>query len=51
VTKAVGESPGWGLDLARAKDLLARPLLIDLRNLYSRSDVEKQGFEYVAVGR
>jgi UDPglucose 6-dehydrogenase len=39
------------LDLARAKKLLNRPLLVDLRNLYSRSDVERQGFEYVAVGR
>jgi UDPglucose 6-dehydrogenase len=39
------------LDLSRAKGLLARPLLVDLRNLYSREDVEKQGLEYVAVGR
>lgn len=39
------------LDLGRAKKLLNRPLLVDLRNLYSRSDVERQGFEYVAVGR
>jgi UDPglucose 6-dehydrogenase len=39
------------LDLGRARDLLNRPLLVDLRNLYSRTDVEKQGFEYVAVGR
>ena len=39
------------LDLERARGLVNRPLLVDLRNLYSRSDVEKQGFEYVAVGR
>ncbi|MCL6252127.1 UDP-glucose/GDP-mannose dehydrogenase family protein [Altererythrobacter sp. KTW20L] len=39
------------LDLARARKVMKRPLLVDLRNLYSRSDVEKQGFEYVAVGR
>ncbi len=39
------------LDLGKAKKLLNRALLVDLRNLYSRSDVEKQGFEYVAVGR
>ncbi len=39
------------LDLDRAKELLKRPLLVDLRNLYSRTDVEKHGFEYVAVGR
>ncbi len=39
------------LDLGKAKAVLNRPLLVDLRNLYSRTDVEKQGFEYVAVGR
>jgi UDPglucose 6-dehydrogenase len=39
------------LDLPRARQVMNRPLLVDLRNLYSRSDVEKQGFEYVAVGR
>jgi UDPglucose 6-dehydrogenase len=39
------------LDLSRARKVMKRPLLVDLRNLYSRSDVEKQGFEYVAVGR
>ncbi len=39
------------LDLGKAKSVLNRPLLVDLRNLYSRTDVEKQGFEYVAVGR
>jgi len=39
------------LDLPRAKSLLKRPLLVDLRNLYARAEVEKQGFEYVAVGR
>ena len=39
------------LDLSKAKSLLNRALLIDLRNLYSRSDVESAGFEYVAVGR
>ena len=39
------------LDLPRARQVMNRALLVDLRNLYSRSDVEKQGFEYVAVGR
>ena len=39
------------LDLGRMKELLNEPLLVDLRNLYSRTDVEKQGFRYVAVGR
>jgi UDPglucose 6-dehydrogenase len=39
------------LDLGRAKRVLNRALLVDLRNLYSRADVERHGFEYVAVGR
>ncbi|QZH75425.1 MAG: UDP-glucose/GDP-mannose dehydrogenase family protein [Erythrobacter sp.] len=39
------------LDLGRVKGLLKAPLLVDLRNLYSRSDVERHGFTYVAVGR
>ena len=39
------------LDLARVKSLLAQPLLIDLRNLYSRSEVEAKGFQYIAIGR
>lgn len=39
------------LDLLRVKMLLNQPLLIDLRNLYSRDDVEQQGFRYVGVGR
>ena len=39
------------LDLGRAKELLKAPLLVDLRNLYSRPDVERQGFTYVAIGR
>ncbi len=39
------------LDLARAKSLLAEPLLVDLRNLYDRDDVERHGLRYIAVGR
>lgn len=39
------------LDLARMKSLLKAPVLVDLRNLYSRHDVEDHGFTYVAVGR
>ncbi len=39
------------LNLERTKELLKRPLLVDLRNLYSRTDVEKHGLRYVAVGR
>ncbi|KLE33857.1 UDP-glucose dehydrogenase family protein [Aurantiacibacter luteus] len=43
--------PFRALDLDRAKDLLAAPVLVDLRNLYSRKDVEDRGITYVAVGR
>ncbi|MEO6152260.1 MAG: UDP-glucose/GDP-mannose dehydrogenase family protein [Croceibacterium sp.] len=39
------------LDFARARGLLADPLLVDLRNLYNREDVERHGFRYIAVGR
>lgn len=39
------------LDFDRAKKLLKDPLLVDLRNLYDRADVERYGFRYVAVGR
>ena len=39
------------LDLDRLKSVMNRPLLVDLRNLYSRADVERHGIEYIAVGR
>jgi len=39
------------LDLERTKGLLKEPLIVDLRNLYRRQDVENQGFRYVAIGR
>jgi UDPglucose 6-dehydrogenase len=39
------------LDLERTKRLLNSALLVDLRNLYRRQDVENQGFRYIAVGR
>ena len=39
------------LQLDRARRLLRQPLLVDLRNLYDRADVERHGFRYVAVGR
>lgn len=38
------------LDLPVFKEKLNTPLLIDLRNLYQRRDVEKAGFRYVCVG-
>ena len=43
--------PFRALDLDRAKSLLAKPVMVGLRNLYSRRDLEERGFTYVAVGR
>jgi UDPglucose 6-dehydrogenase len=39
------------LDFDRMGELLRERLLVDLRNLYDRADIERLGFRYVAVGR
>ena len=39
------------LDLERVRKLLARPLVVDLRNVYGAGPMERAGFEYVSVGR
>jgi len=39
------------LDFARMGELLADKLLVDLRNLYDRAEVERHGFRYVGLGR
>ena len=39
------------LDLARARGLLKRPLIVDLRNIYEPAEVAAAGFRYVSVGR
>jgi UDPglucose 6-dehydrogenase len=39
------------LNLARAKTLLKRPLLIDLRNIYLPADMAAAGFNYHSIGR
>ncbi|MBB4640207.1 UDP-glucose dehydrogenase family protein [Rhizorhapis suberifaciens] len=39
------------LDLTRVKSLLGQPVLVDLRNIYPRADVEKAGLTYHGVGR
>ncbi len=39
------------LDLERLAKAMARPVLVDLRNIYHRSDVETAGFTYIAIGR
>jgi UDPglucose 6-dehydrogenase len=39
------------LDLARLHDLMACPVIVDLRNIYRPEDVQRHGFAYVCVGR
>jgi UDPglucose 6-dehydrogenase len=39
------------LDLRRLADMLADPLLVDLRNIYSGEEAEAAGLAYVGVGR
>ncbi|MEQ1756472.1 MAG: UDP-glucose/GDP-mannose dehydrogenase family protein [Micropepsaceae bacterium] len=39
------------LDFAKMKSALKRPLLIDLRNIYTPKEVSDAGFEYHSVGR
>lgn len=39
------------LDLGRTKKLLRKPLIIDLRNIYTPIEMQGAGFEYHSVGR
>jgi UDPglucose 6-dehydrogenase len=39
------------LDLTRIKDALSEPTVVDLRNIYSPSDMRRRGFRYFSVGR
>jgi UDPglucose 6-dehydrogenase len=39
------------LDFGRVKTLLAAPILVDLRNIYDPTEMRRQGFDYVSVGR
>ena len=39
------------LDLARLKETMARPVVVDLRNVYRPEDMAKHGFVYRSVGR
>ena len=39
------------LDMDRVKDLLAAPVLIDLRNIYNPERMSQRGFTYISVGR
>jgi len=40
-----------GMDLARLKRVMKKPVFCDLRNLYDRDEVEAAGFVHVGVGR
>ena len=40
-----------GMDLARLKRLMKRPILADLRNLYEPGEVEAKGWTHLGVGR
>jgi UDPglucose 6-dehydrogenase len=39
------------LDLARLKQVMKRPVLVDLKNVYRTDDVKRAGFTYANVGR
>ena len=39
------------LDLGRLAQTMAKPVMVDLRNVYRREAVERAGFTYTAVGR
>jgi UDPglucose 6-dehydrogenase len=39
------------LDLTRLAGTMTRPVMIDLRNIYSFDEVERAGFAYTSVGR
>jgi UDPglucose 6-dehydrogenase len=39
------------LDLERVRDLMACPVIVDLRNIYPPEQVYRHGFAYVGVGR
>ena len=39
------------LDLDHLKGVLARPLVVDLRNIYDPVQMAERGFEYHSVGR
>jgi UDPglucose 6-dehydrogenase len=39
------------LDLSKMRDVMKRPLMVDLRNIYRPHDLAEAGFVYVSVGR
>jgi UDPglucose 6-dehydrogenase len=39
------------LDLDRFKRVMARPVIVDLRNIYRADEMRRAEFRYIAVGR
>ena len=39
------------LDLARLKREMAKPVIVDLRNIYRPDEMERMGFTYESIGR
>ena len=39
------------LDLDRLRDLMACPVVVDLRNIYRPEEMSRHGFAYACVGR
>ena len=39
------------LDLDRVRDLMRRPVVVDLRNIYRPEEMRARGFDYASVGR
>jgi UDPglucose 6-dehydrogenase len=39
------------LELSKVKSLMKTPLVVDLRNVYKRQDMQRHGFHYLSVGR
>ncbi len=39
------------LDLERVREVMRRPLMVDLRNVYKPEELRPRGFTYVSVGR
>ena len=39
------------LDLARLKDVMKQPVVVDLRNIYPPEEMREAGFRYLSIGR
>ena len=39
------------LELSRLKELMNKPLIVDLRNIYEPEEMAQAGFDYISIGR